>query len=78
MRGRDTAVTCDNCGRSVHRPKAVSFEKAINMSTNLHQGNDVKFFERRRVYYCISCAKHKGIFKKKAEQAARNAEKYNY
>jgi len=65
MRGREELVTCDNCGRKVPRSKAVAYEKAISFSTDLHTGNDVRFFERKKVYYCISCAKHLGIFEKK-------------
>ncbi len=72
MRGRETAITCDSCGRKVPRNKAVAYEKAISFSTELHTANDVRFFERRRVYYCISCAKHRGIFEKLKEQASRN------
>jgi len=72
-RGRETAVTCDSCGRKVPRNKACDFDKAITFSTDTHTANDVRFFERRRVYYCISCAKHRGIFQKKREQAERAA-----
>ena len=71
MRGKETSVTCDSCGRKVPRNKAVAFEKAIRFSTDLRTANDVRFFERRRVYYCISCAKHRGIFERKKEMAAR-------
>jgi len=72
-RGRETAVTCDSCGRKVPRNKACDFDKAITFSTDMHTANDVRFFEKRRVYYCISCAKHRGIFQKKREQAERAA-----
>jgi ribosomal protein S26 len=75
LRGRETSVTCDSCGRKVPRNKAVDFDKAISYSTDLHNSNDVRFFERRRVYYCISCAKHRGIFERKKEMAARQAAK---
>jgi ribosomal protein S26 len=71
LRGRETSVTCDNCGRKVPRNKAVSFQKSVNLSTDLHNSNDIRFFERKKVYYCISCAKHKGIFEKKKAMAAR-------
>lgn len=71
MRGKETSVTCDSCGRKVPRNKAVDFEKAISFSTDMHNANDVRFFEKRKVYYCISCAKHRGIFEKKREQAER-------
>ncbi len=76
LRGRDVTVTCDNCGRKTPRNKAVSYEKGISFSTDLHNENDIRFFERKSVYYCISCAKHKGIFQKKAEQAARRGERF--
>ena len=58
--------------RKVPRNKGVPFEKAISFNTEMHNANDVRFFERRRVYYCISCAKRRGIFEKKREQAERN------
>ncbi len=65
MRGKEEIVRCENCGRMVSRNKAVVFYKNITFSTDLHDNNDVKFFEKRKVYYCISCAKHLGIFEKK-------------
>ncbi|MEM0074295.1 MAG: hypothetical protein QXR85_00270 [Candidatus Micrarchaeaceae archaeon] len=71
MRGREGLVTCDNCGRKVPRNKAVAYEKGVSFSTDLHTSNDIRFFERKKVYYCISCAKHLGIFEKKKEQANR-------
>lgn len=77
MRGREQLVRCDNCGRNVPRNKAVSDEKRIRFGTDLREG-DVKFFTTRKVYYCISCAKHKGIFERKKEQAERAAARENY
>ncbi len=71
MRGREGLVTCDNCGRKSPRNKAVSYEKNISFGTDPHSGNVVRFRETRKVYYCISCAKHKGIFEKKKENAIR-------
>ncbi len=76
MRGREQLVRCDNCGRNVPRNKAVSDEKVIRFGTDMNN-RDIKFMTRRKVHYCISCAKHKGIFQKKAEQAARAASRYN-
>lgn len=73
LRGKETSVTCDSCGRKVPRNKGVSFEKVISFSTDTHTPADVRFFERRKVYYCISCAKHRGIFEKKKEMAERRA-----
>ncbi|MGC8629036.1 MAG: hypothetical protein ACP5T4_02390 [Candidatus Micrarchaeia archaeon] len=73
MRGREELVICDNCGRKVPRNKAVAYEKVVSFSTDLHTSGDVKFFERKKVYYCISCAKHLGIFEKKKAQAARRS-----
>ncbi len=73
MRGRSTLVTCESCGRAVPRDKAVIYEKAISFNTELKTANDVRFFERRKVYYCISCAKHRGIFEIKKRDAIRKA-----
>ncbi|VVB77425.1 Ribosomal protein S26e [uncultured archaeon] len=76
MRGREISVTCDSCGRKVPRNKACTFEKPITFSTDLHTGNDIRFREFRKQYYCISCAKHRGIFEKKREMAARGKKFY--
>ena len=67
MRGKEPLVNCDNCGRTIPRNKAVVDEKTVRYGTDLHTGNDVRFMTKRKVYYCISCAKHKGIFEKKRE-----------
>jgi ribosomal protein S26 len=75
MRGSETSTTCESCGRSVPRDKAVIFERAITFSTDLHTTNDVRFFEKRKTYYCISCAKHRGIFEKKKRQAIERAKR---
>ncbi len=76
MRGREPLVRCDNCGRSVPRNKAVEDERMIRYGTDMNN-KDIKFMTRRQVYYCISCAKHKGIFQKKAERAARLAARFD-
>jgi ribosomal protein S26 len=73
MRGSETTTTCESCGRSVPRDKAIIYERAISFSTDMHTTNDVRFFERRKTYYCISCAKHRGIFEKKKRQAIERA-----
>ncbi len=57
------------------RNKAVVFEKAISFNTELKNANDVRFFERRKVYYCISCAKHRGIFEKLKRQAIERSKR---
>ncbi len=75
MRGKDTLVNCESCGRKVPRNKAVIDEKAISFNTGLQNVNDVRFFERRKIYYCISCAKHRGIFEKKKRRAIEQSKK---
>ena len=74
MRGREPPVNCDNCGRVVPRNKAIKDERIINLGTDQNEGG-IRFMTRRQVYYCISCAKHKGIFEKKKQQAQRAAER---
>jgi ribosomal protein S26 len=76
LRGRDTLVVCESCGRKVPRNKAVIDEKAIKFSTDLKTANDVRFFERRKILYCISCAKHRGIFEKKKRQAIERSKRF--
>ncbi len=75
LRGKETIVICESCGRKVPRNKAIVFEKAISFSTDLKTTNDVRFFEKRKIYYCISCAKHRGIFEKKKRQAIERSKK---
>jgi ribosomal protein S26 len=57
----------------VPRNKAVIVEKGIKFSTDMHTVNDVRFFEKLKLYYCISCAKHRGIFEMKKRQAIERA-----
>jgi ribosomal protein S26 len=73
LRGREAPTVCESCGRKVPRNKAIIDERSISFSTDTHTPQDVRFFERRKVYYCISCAKHRGIFEKKKEMAERRA-----
>jgi ribosomal protein S26 len=74
MRGKETIVVCDQCGRKVPRNKGIAFEKAISFNTGMNTTKDVRFFERRKIYYCISCAKHRGIFEKLKSQAMKKAQ----
>lgn len=75
MRGKETAVVCESCGRKVPRNKGIAFEKAISYNTGMKTTSDVRFFERRKTYYCISCAKHRGIFEKLKNQAIERAKR---
>ncbi|MGC8537673.1 MAG: hypothetical protein ACP5MZ_01655 [Candidatus Micrarchaeia archaeon] len=75
MRGKETIVICESCGRKIPRNKAVAFEKAVRFNTELKNANDVRFFEKMKVYYCVSCAKHRGIFEKKKRQAIERSKK---
>ncbi len=45
---RETKVRCESCGRTVPRYKAAPVFKRV-------------FGESRKFYYCIACAKHRGI-----------------
>lgn len=73
-RGRAKLVVCVSCGRSVPRSKACSDLKSVSYSTDLKTADDINYFERRKVYYCVSCAKHRKIYEKKK---ARMMRKYN-
>ena len=74
-RGKETVVCCDSCGRKVPRNKGVAYERAISFNTEMKTAQDVRFFERRKQWYCISCAKHRGIFEKLKQNAIRKASK---
>lgn len=74
QRGRDQLVRCENCGRNVPRNKTVTYEKRTAYSTDTRSKDDIKFFSTRKAYYCPSCGKHFGIYKKKLAAKMR---KYN-
>ncbi len=76
MRGKETIVICEQCGRKVPRNKAVSFQKSVSFNTELKNANDVRFFERMKIYYCISCAKHRGIFERKKRMAESRSRRW--
>lgn len=70
-RGRERLLYCESCGRAVPRDKAVDYNRRSAFSTDLRGEDNVTTFSTHTVYYCISCAKHRKIFEKKKEQAAR-------
>jgi ribosomal protein S26 len=75
LRGKDTSVRCESCGRTVPHSKAVVYERSISFNTETRTPQDVRFFERRKTYYCISCAKHRGIFEKLKRQAIERSKR---
>jgi ribosomal protein S26 len=74
-RGRERLERCSSCGRSVPRDKAVSYTRRKTYSTDLKDADNVTYSDVVDVYYCISCAKHRGIFEAKKKQAQREREK---
>ncbi len=62
-RGNEPTVTCDACGRKVPRSKAVEVIKGQHFDLG-DQKDVVIDLTARKVYYCISCAKHRKIFEK--------------
>jgi len=77
-RGRERLETCANCGRSVPRNKAVEDIKRAHYTTDLKGEENITHTEFRKVYYCISCGKHRKIFEKKKKQAQRRREREMY
>lgn len=73
-RGKDRLLTCESCRRQVPRTKAVEFEKRNVFSTDLRGTDNISIMSSNTTYYCISCAKHRGIFEKKKRMAARARE----
>ncbi|MBI2079657.1 hypothetical protein HYT84_02745 [Candidatus Micrarchaeota archaeon] len=72
-RGRERLSSCESCGRTIPRDKAIAFSKRSMFSTDLKGAGveNVSTFVERNVVYCISCAKHRGIFEKKKQMAQR-------
>jgi ribosomal protein S26 len=75
LRGKNTLVVCESCGRKTPRNKAVAYEKALSIGTGMNTTKDVRLFEKRKIYYCVSCAKHRGIFERKKREAIARAER---
>ncbi len=69
-RGREPLVRCDACGRRIPRDKAVEYYKGLSFDIG-EQKDVVLDLTARKVYYCISCAKHRKIFEKKKRRAER-------
>lgn len=67
-------MTCESCGRTVPRSKAVDLERKFRYSTDLKGEDNVSAYAVRVAYYCISCAKHRKIFEKKKQIAQRKSE----
>lgn len=70
-RGRATLVSCAACGRKVPRGKAVVDYRPIVFTTDLRSAEDIKFVERIKAYYCISCGKSLGVFERKKRRRFR-------
>lgn len=68
-RGREPLVVCDACGRNVPRDKAVEYVKSAAL--DIDQKGVILDLTRRKVFYCISCAKHRKIFEKKKRMFRR-------
>ena len=47
----------------------------VSYNTELKTTADVRFFERRKMTYCISCAKHRGIFEKLKRQSIERSKR---
>jgi len=75
IRGRQRLVNCDSCGRRVPRDKAVSYERTSVFSTDMKTADDVRLMTRNEMHYCPSCAKSRGIYEKKKEQAIRRSQR---
>jgi len=77
-RGRERQVTCEKCGRTVRRDKAVFYEKAVFINPiDRSQVYDTEYsnITRREVAYCPSCGKHGRIYEKKKKLAEQRRER---
>lgn len=75
-RGRDRSVTCCSCSRTVPRTKAVDYSRRSRFSSDLKDKEENVFIISESIdYYCISCAKRKGITLKKKEQLRKQRER---
>lgn len=70
-RGKTTLVRCNACGRSVPRGKAVVDYRPIVYTTDLRSADDLRYIEKRKVYYCVSCGKSLGVYERKKKQQKR-------
>ena len=70
-RGKTTLVRCNSCGRSVPRAKAVVDYRPVVYTTDLRSADDLRYMEKRKVYYCVSCGKSLGVYERKKKQQQR-------
>ena len=75
-RGREPLVRCEACGRRVPRDKTVDIIRGSRYDIG-DQKDVVIDTGIRRMYYCISCGKHRKIFEKKKRKFHAKMEKYN-
>ena len=73
-RGREPLVRCEACGRRVPRDKTVDIIRGSRYDIG-DQKDVIVDTCMRKMYYCISCGKHRHIFEIKKNQAIRNKEK---
>jgi len=78
-RGRERVVTCEKCGRSVRKDKAVFIEKPIFTNPlerkDIAQGQPYTRMITREVAYCPGCGKHLRVYEKKKRQNERDRER---
>ncbi|MEM3399939.1 MAG: hypothetical protein QXP42_03835 [Candidatus Micrarchaeia archaeon] len=70
-RGRENIMICASCGRRIPRDKAVAYSRRVLYTTDLKTADDIKYLDSYKVFYCISCAKHRKIFEKKKQMMQR-------
>ena len=75
-KGREKLVVCAGCGRRIPRDRAVYLTRRQLYSTDTKTEDEVKSVSLIKLPYCISCAKHRGIFEKKKRMAQRRKEQY--
>lgn len=78
-RGKERVVTCEKCGRSVRKDKAVFIEKPIFTNPlerkDIAQGQPYTRMITREVAYCPGCGKHLRVYEKKKRQNERDRER---
>ncbi|MFH2107018.1 MAG: hypothetical protein ABII22_07200 [Candidatus Micrarchaeota archaeon] len=70
-RGRERLESCEGCGRSFPRHRGVEYSKKSFFSTDLRTGDNVTQSIVVDAWYCLGCAKHRGILEKIKRQNER-------
>lgn len=82
-KGKGVLVQCSSCGQQVPRDKAKRVFKRVSLldrqlAKELHERGAYVSSSTQMVYYCVSCAVHRGVVKVRAKAERRTPYKRSF